>query len=214
MSQTLDSFDALVRAVQEAPRQARRRLVAVAGAPGSGKSTLAERLAGALNSAGCAAEVVPMDGFHLDNTQLTQMGLLERKGAPETFDVGGFQRLAAALGDESPVYYPRFDRSRDIAIAGAGCLDDASDTVLVEGNYLLLDAPGWRDLSQIWDVRIQLDVPMDTLRTRLIERWLGEGLAPDAAVARAEGNDLRNARLVVETALPADIIFSEAASQG
>ncbi|GFE49800.1 nucleoside triphosphate hydrolase [Roseobacter cerasinus] len=212
MSRTVERFETLVAAVQEAPRQARRAVVAVAGAPGSGKSTLAERLAEALTQRGAAAEVVPMDGFHLDNTQLMRLGLLDRKGAPETFDAGGFRRLVAALGGETPVYYPRFDRSRDIAIAGAGCLDDASDIVIVEGNYLLLDSPGWRDLRPMWDLSICLDVPMETLRARLIDRWLTEGLAQDAAVARAEDNDLRNAWLVIETTLSADIVFAEATS--
>ncbi|MCV3273150.1 nucleoside/nucleotide kinase family protein [Roseobacter sinensis] len=212
MTQPLESFDALVAAVLAAPRQARRRLVAVAGAPGSGKSTLAARLADALAQAGCRTQVVPMDGFHLDNRLLIAMNLLGRKGAPETFDVGGFRRLMAALGADTPVYYPLFDRTRDIAIASAGCLDEACDTVIVEGNYLLLDAPDWRALHPLWDLRVRLDVPMETLRSRLIDRWLDEGLAEDAAIARAEGNDLRNARLVDAQALAADMVFDGAAS--
>ncbi|MGZ2257364.1 nucleoside/nucleotide kinase family protein [Roseobacter sp. A03A-229] len=214
MTQTLQSLNDLVAAISAAPRKARRRLVAVAGAPGSGKSTLAEHVAAALNQSNCSAQVVPMDGFHLDNVILAQKNLLNRKGAPETFDVGGFQRLMPALGVETPVYYPRFDRSRDIAIAGAGMLDGDCDTVIVEGNYLLLDAPEWRDLAPLWDMRIRLDVPMETLRARLIQRWLSEGLAEEAAITRAEDNDLRNARLVVAQALPADVIFDGTASHG
>ncbi|WP_300061253.1 AAA family ATPase [uncultured Roseobacter sp.] len=213
MSRTIETLDALIDVIRAAPRRAQRRLIAVAGAPGSGKSTLADRLAEALTANGCAAEVVPMDGFHLDNTQLTRMGLLDRKGAPETFDVGGFRRLAEALGAETPVYYPRFDRSRDIAIAGVGCLQADCDTVIVEGNYLQLDAPGWRDLRSLWDLSIRLDVSMETLRLRLIDRWLTEGMPQEAAVARAEGNDLRNARLVNEQSLAADILFRETALQ-
>ncbi len=212
MSQTLDSLAALAARIKDAPRQARRRVVAVAGAPGSGKSTLADHLASALTAQGCAAQVVPMDGFHLDNAVLTQLGLLERKGAPETFDVSGFRRLMPALGAETPVYYPRFDRGRDIAIAGAAVLDAACDTVLVEGNYLLLDAPGWADLFPLWDLRIRLDVPLETLRARLIARWLEHGLPQEAAIARAEENDLRNARLVNARALAADVVFDGAAS--
>lgn len=153
-----------------------------------------------------------MDGFHLDNPILTGLGLLERKGAPETFDVQGFVRLVAALGSGSPVYYPLFDRSRDLAIAGAGVLDDACNTVIVEGNYLLLDAPYWRDLSEIWDVRINLSVPVQVLRQRLTERWLTAGLAPEAAIARAEGNDLANARRMMEKSMPCDVSFKNTGS--
>jgi len=67
-----------------------RRLIAIAGAPASGKSTLAARVVEGLNAQvpGRAA-VVPMDGFHLDDTVLSARGDLARKGAPHTFDVLG-----------------------------------------------------------------------------------------------------------------------------
>ena len=212
MSRQIDSLDALAEVVLDAPRKERRRLVALAGAPGSGKSTLADHLAAALRARGCVAQVVPMDGFHVDNRILSAMGMLERKGAPETFDAQGFVRLAAALGRQTPVYYPLFDRSRDIAVAGAGCLNEGCDTVIVEGNYLLLDAPNWRDLSRFWDVSVRLDVPLSILRERLVERWLAEGVPQDAAIARAEGNDLRNAQAIQAQALPSDLIFNGTAS--
>ncbi len=56
-----------------------RVLIAIAGAPGSGKSTFAEHLSGYL---GKKASVIPMDGFHLDNSVLEAKGLLSVKGAP------------------------------------------------------------------------------------------------------------------------------------
>jgi pantothenate kinase len=37
-----------------------------------------------------SAAVVPMDGFHYDDAVLAGLGLSGRKGAPETFDFGGF----------------------------------------------------------------------------------------------------------------------------
>jgi pantothenate kinase len=81
-------------------------------------------------------------------------GLLPRKGAPETFDVRGFISLASRLRDEPEVIFPTFDRDRDVAIAGAGMIEEACDTVIVEGNYLLYDAPLWRDLRRQWDLSI------------------------------------------------------------
>lgn len=208
MSTAEDRAEALLGPVLAAPRAGRRRLVALAGPPASGKSTVAELLVARLNAAGCPAAVVPMDGFHLDNRILERRDLLARKGCPESFDHGGLLRLVRALSDSPQVFYPIFDRARDIAIAGAGEVAADCDTLVVEGNYLLYDAPGWRDLQPCWDVSIRLDVPEAVLHRRLVDRWLAHGLSPDAARARAEGNDLRNATLVAAAALPADVTLS------
>ena len=70
-----------------------RKLIAIAGPPGSGKSTVSAALFTALEAKGRAAAVVPMDGYHLDNTLLVQRGLLDRKGAPASFDAAGFVHL-------------------------------------------------------------------------------------------------------------------------
>lgn len=187
-------------------RTGKRRLVAVAGAPASGKSILADHLAAQLCDAGCRSQVVPMDGFHLHNQFLVERGLLNRKGVPETFDVAGFLHLVTRLHDDSTIYYPTFDRSRDIAIAGSGLIDEQCDTVIIEGNYLLFDAPNWQDLRAHWDVSIWLDVPMPTLRKRLVERWLAHGLSLEQAQTRAGENDLANAELVSKARLPADLL--------
>ncbi|MBD3663672.1 nucleoside triphosphate hydrolase [Sulfitobacter aestuariivivens] len=179
------------------PAKGRRRLVALAGPPASGKSTLAEAVVTALKDTGQTAALVPMDGFHLDNRLLEPMGLLPRKGAPETFDALGFVRLVQALATEDHVAYPVFDRARDCAIAGAGMVGPDVQTVVVEGNYLLLDRQPWSTLHPFWDVSMMLSVPMDELRRRLIARWLHYGLAENDAVARAQGNDLPNAKVVL-----------------
>jgi len=107
--------------------------------------------------AGQSAAVVPMDGFHLDNRLLDARGLRSRKGAPETFDVGGFKHLVSriAAGDQD-VIYPVFDRHRDIAIAGAAELTTDVQTVIFEGNYLLLDHPHWTELAQFWDYTLSV----------------------------------------------------------
>lgn len=177
-----------------------RRLVAIAGPPASGKSTLAETAAAEL-----AVPLVPMDGFHLDNRVLTQMGLLPRKGAPETFDLGGFTRLIAALAGGEAAFAPLFDRAQDLGIAGAIPVPASAELVLVEGNYLLFDEPGWRDLAAFWDFSVWLDVPTETLEQRLITRWRNHGLSEAEARARAEANDLPNARRIQGARLPADL---------
>lgn len=205
MTAVQDTAQHIAQAVLTAPRRGRRRVVALAGPPASGKSTMADHLADALTAKGCAGQVVPMDGFHLDNTILTARGLLPRKGAPQTFDARGFVALVSRLADGFDVVYPKFDRSRDLAVAGAGVLDHSCDTVIVEGNYLLIDQPVWRDLTPYWDLRIFLKTPQDVLRHRLIQRWLDHGMSAEAAKARAEQNDLPNALFTLDHTRTADI---------
>ena len=60
----------------------------------------------------------------------------------------------------------------------------------------------------MWDVALRLDVPLEELRARLVQRWLDHGLSPAEAAARAEGNDLANARRVRDAALPADVTLT------
>lgn len=185
--------------------QTGRLLVAIAGPPGAGKSTLAEGLAQQIDG----AAVVPMDGFHLDNRVLQARGLLARKGAPETFDVAGFSAVVTRLQGEDEVVIPVFDRARDIAIAGARVIGPDVRVVLVEGNYLLLDAPPWRALAPCWGLTIGIEVPMAVLTARLIQRWRDHGLDMAAATARAMGNDIPNAARVVAGAVRADMIIRQ-----
>jgi len=185
-----------------------RLLVAIAGAPGSGKSTLAAELARRLNAQKCATRVVSMDGFHLDNAILSERGLLVRKGAPETFDGAGFLHLVHRMKEQIEVIAPVFDRSRDLAIAGAEVVSAETEVVLVEGNYLLFDAAPWFNLAPLWSLSVRLEVPIEDLRARLIQRWLRLGHTRVAATRRAEANDIPNAEAVIARALPADIVLA------
>ena len=197
----------LVTSILNAPRKGQRRIVAIAGPPGSGKSTIAKALVPLIAQAGGLAQVVPMDGFHLDNSILIERKLIDVKGSPATFDVGGFARLISRLGNEPEIIFPKFDRDKDLAIAGAGFVSEDCDLVLVEGNYLLLDAPFWRDLSKYWDLSVFLDVETKLLCERLMQRWLDQGLTLDQAKKRLKDNDLVNVETVVSGSSVADLTF-------
>jgi len=152
--------------------------------------------------------VVPMDGFHFDNAILEDRGLLPRKGAPETFDVGGLKRTLIALRDtpDEDIYVPLFDRSLEISRGSARVITPRHEIILVEGNYLLLDQAPWNQLHNLFDLAIYLDVPEETLRARLMDRWRSFGFDDDGARAKAETNDLPNALTVARHSKPADIM--------
>ncbi len=183
-----------------------RVLCAIAGAPGSGKSTLADRLADLLNDQPGMAAVLPMDGFHYDDLHLVPAGLRPVKGSPPTFDVGGLyhtlRRIKAA--DEAFVAVPVFDRSIEIARAGARMIGAEVPVIVVEGNYLLLTTGDWPRLRPLFDVTVMVDVPEPVLRARLRARWEGYGLTEDQIAWKLDGNDLPNGRLILRDSAPAD----------
>lgn len=207
---TVRSVNEIIAELPDPATLRNRIIVAIAGPPGSGKSTLAEALVDALNAraADCAV-VFPMDGFHYDNAILEPRGLLPRKGAPETFDVAGYRAFLERLGasPDSAVAVPVFDRDLELSRAAARIIEPRHRIVLTEGNYLLLDDPPWQNLRSLFGRTVFLDVPAETLRERLIGRWLHYGFDPEAARAKAEGNDMVNARLVIDRSAAADLRY-------
>lgn len=190
------------------PTGTQRQLIAIAGPPASGKSTAAEALVAQLTASGERAALLPMDGFHLDNTILEPRGLLPSKGAPETFDAAGFIALIKRIKAGGHCYTPSFDRSRDIAVAGSGEITPEDRLIIIEGNYLLFDEAPWNTLLVQWDHSVFFDIAEPILENRLITRWQTHGLTPDQAHLRAHSNDLPNAKRVATKALPASQTFT------
>jgi pantothenate kinase len=150
-----------------------------------------------------------MDGFHLADVTLTRLGLLDRKGAPETFDVWGYAALLARLRARpaETVYAPGFERDVEQPIAAAVAVEPAADLVVTEGNYLLLGRPEWRavraQVDEVWFVHLDDAVRRD----RLVARHVAFGKTPDEARAWVDRVDEPNARLVEATRNSADRVL-------
>jgi pantothenate kinase len=180
----------------------RRILIGIAGAPGAGKSTFAGALA-----AETGALVLPMDGFHLPQARLAELGRRQRMGAADTFDVDGFVALLHALRTGDPVSAPGFDRTVEEPRPGAIVIDPAQRILLVEGNYLLHDAGGWPAVAPLLDATIFVHLDDATRHERLIARHIRFGKASDAARAWALGPDEQNARLIAAGSSRAGLVL-------
>ncbi len=188
---------------------AHRLIIALAGPPASGKSTSVDWLAANLAKApGLIPQVVPMDGFHYDDAVLDELGLRQRKGAPNTFDGGGLisilERLRRSYKNED-IAVPVFDRAQELSRAGARLIDRATNVILIEGNYLLLDQDPWTRLRPYFDLTAMIQCDEATLYTRLMQRWTDLGYAEDRARHWIKTNDLPNIRTVQTQSMPAQI---------
>lgn len=183
-----------------------RRVLGIVGAPGAGKSTLAAEVEAAFGS---ECVVVPMDGFHLAQTELERLGRADRKGAPDTFDAAGYVALLRRLRTPATgevVYAPEYRRDLRNPVAGAIAVPADVRLVVTEGNYLLLAEHGFAPvhalLDETWFVAPDDDVRLE----RLVARHERFGKPPEAARAWALGPDERNARLVRATQVRADVV--------
>jgi len=185
-----------------------RRLLGITGAPGAGKSTVAAEVVALV---GPRAVVVPMDGFHLAQTELERIGRADRKGAPDTFDADGFVALLARLRTPGrTVYAPEYRRDLRNAVAGAIAVPPEVTLVVVEGNYLLLDDHGFGPVAGLLDESWFLALDDDVRLDRLVARHEAFGKSPQAARAWSHGPDESNARLVAATAVRADVVVTPA----
>ncbi|QPC88571.1 nucleoside/nucleotide kinase family protein [Mesorhizobium sp. NBSH29] len=181
-----------------------RFVVAIAGPPGAGKSTLADALHELLPER--QAVVVAMDGFHYDDGVLEARGLKARKGAPETFDAAGFAHLLKRIRAREPeIAIPVFDRSMELARAGAGIITADTKFILVEGNYLLLDEGPWSDFAPLFDLTVFLDVERAELERRLLQRWHDLGRTDGSAWVAS--NDMPNVDTVLTRSRLADVVL-------
>jgi pantothenate kinase len=187
---------ALLRIKESLNRSTDRYLIGIVGKPGAGKSTLSAYLLEELRSS--EVMVVPMDGYHLSNAVLQELGRADRKGAPDTFDVAGFASLLQRIRNEKSVdiYYPVFDRSIEESIAAQGVVTKETKVVIVEGNYLLHDSGGWEEIAELLDELWFIDVDDEKRLERLIARHIAYGKSPADAQSWSRGSDEVNARTI------------------
>ncbi|HCP72687.1 MAG: fructose transporter [Actinobacteria bacterium BACL4 MAG-121022-bin9] len=209
MAIELSSIDeALSRIKDLALKHSGRFIIGIVGKPGAGKSTLTSHLIENLPKD--SVSLVPMDGYHLSNLQLKNLGLSDRKGAFNTFDSNGYVSLLKRINTETDqdIYYPVFHREIEESYAADGVVLANTKIVLTEGNYLLFDKAGWEkvatELTEIWYININDDVRID----RLVKRHEFYGKDKESALNWATGTDEINAKIVESTAVKADVIIN------
>lgn len=192
----------------------RRILVMLAAPPGAGKSTLVSFLADLAGSVipEKSVQAVGMDGFHRRQEYLVshtaqvdgrEVPMVKIKGAPVTFDLEALERKITELKASPQLGWPHYDRLLHNPVEDAISID--GDIVLLEGNYLLLDMDGWRELASRADYTISLWANENLLRERLVERKIATGVERAAAEEFVDFSDMANVRLCLQKTMRADL---------
>ena len=160
-----------------------------------------------------------------------EVKMVEVKGCPETFDLDKLrQRIEMLLNGncenagrnnntesivknenagnidmstDAVVTWPAYDRHLHNPVEGAITVD--GDIILLEGNYLLLDEPGWNELSAMADYTISIKADADMLRNRLVDRKEKSGNTREKSEQFVDYSDMRNVRLCLEHTKAADL---------
>jgi len=184
-----------------------RKILGIVAPPGAGKSTLARALQAEF---GDLVQVVPMDGFHLANSELERLGRRGRKGAPDTFDAAGYVNLLRRLQHQPAdelVYAPDFRRDIEEAIAGALPIYAQTPLIITEGNYLLQVEEPWCQVREVVDELWYLDVPQDLRWARLLARHMQFGRTRQQAQDWITSTDEPNAVRIAQCRPRADVLI-------
>ena len=208
-------FVPLLRRLTALQRQKGRRiLVLLAAPPGCGKTTLAnflEKLSREMYEM-TPVQVIGMDGFHRRQEYLKshfierdgrRVSMVEIKGAPVTFDLQRLTDSVRRVAAGEICGWPVYDRMLHNPVEDALRVD--GNIVLLEGNYLLLDEDGWRDLASCADYTISIRADEVLLRSRLIERKMKTGADRESATRFVDFSDMPNARLCLKKTKATDL---------
>lgn len=152
-----------------------------------------------------------MDGFHYPRSYLSAQAdaalYHARRGASFTFDASKFLDLITKLRNDpldKDIRAPSFDhavkdpKEDDIVIA------PTQRIVVVEGNYVALDADVWRDAAALFDELWFVEVNFNQARERLAPRHVKAGIVTtlEDGYKRADENDLVNGKEIVDNKMP------------
>jgi type I pantothenate kinase len=216
-------------------------IIGMAGSVAVGKSTTARVLKELMRRwpSSPKVDLITTDGFLLPNDVLRREGLMERKGFPDSYDVGALLRFLSAIkSGEANVRAPVYSHLTYDVVPGEFVTIDRPDILIFEGLNVLQPRDLPKDgkyvpfLSDFFDFSIFIDADEDLVHDWYIARFMRlretafrntesffhrySQLSEDAARAIAEGLwhniNLKNLREnILPTRPRADLILRKGA---
>ena len=217
-------------------------IIGIAGSVAVGKSTTARVLKELLTRwpSSPKVDLVTTDGFLHPNEYLRRENLMERKGFPESYDIGALLRFLSSIkSGERDVKAPLYSHLTYDVIPGAYATIDRPDILIFEGINVLLPGKLPSDgkfvpfLSDFFDFSIYIDADENLIHDWYVARFMRlretafrnpdsffhrySQLSDSAALAIAEGLwaniNLRNLREnILPTRPRADLILRKGAN--
>ena len=176
-----------------------RTLIGIVGKPGAGKSTVVDAVIKKFPTPEVA--IIPMDGYHLSNETLIEMGARDRKGAPDTFDALRFTDLLNQVKSKpkAEIRFPIFHREIEASVENEGVVLPSARVVITEGNYLFSTDHNWSGVFPLLDHTYYINIAEEIRIARLIARHHAYGKSIEDAEIWARGSDEANARFIERT---------------
>jgi type I pantothenate kinase len=150
-------------------------IIGIAGSVAVGKSSIA-RLLRTLLARGPGdprVELISTDGFLYPNSVLSERGLMQRKGFPESYDRRALLRFVSQVkAGASEAVMPLYEPLLYDIVPGATQVVRRPDVLIVEGLNVLQSArPGGLALSDLFDFSIYVDARVNDIRQWYIDRF-------------------------------------------
>ncbi|MFI0846677.1 type I pantothenate kinase [Mesorhizobium sp. IMUNJ 23232] len=156
-------------------------IIGMAGSVAVGKSTTARLLKELMRRwpSSPKVDLITTDGFLLPNEALRRQGLMERKGFPESYDVGALLRFLSAIkSGEADVRAPLYSHLTYDVVPGEFVTIDRPDILIFEGLNVLQPRDLPKDgkyvpfLSDFFDFSIFIDADEDLIHQWYISRFM------------------------------------------
>ncbi|MEX4005979.1 type I pantothenate kinase [Neoaquamicrobium sediminum] len=156
-------------------------IIGIAGSVAVGKSTTARVLKELLQRwpSSPKVDLVTTDGFLLPNEVLRRENLMERKGFPESYDVGALLRFLSAIKSGQPdVQAPLYSHMTYDVLPGAYVTIDRPDILIFEGINVLQTRDLPQDgkfvpfVSDFFDFSIYIDADEKLVHHWYIDRFM------------------------------------------